>query len=76
MEVAQGDLELHCWLFEKTFKSMDLMRGGTHRTRALEANIHRRIVVRNPVLVEWHTFAMFAGPPQNCHWHYVPVLPF
>lgn len=34
-EVAEGDPELQCWLFEKLFTSMYFMCGGTHPTRDL-----------------------------------------
>lgn len=55
---------------------MYLMRGGTHRIRALKFKIGHWTAVWSPIFVEWHNSEIFAVPPKDLHGHYVNVRAF
>lgn len=73
VKVAEGDLELKCWFFEKPYSNMYLMGGDTHRKRALEFEIRHRASVPSPIFVGWHNLKMLGVPPKDQHLHYVFV---
>lgn len=76
MEVAEGAPGVQCWFPDKPLNKMYLMRGGTHRTRALEFKHRESTAVRNPQFVGWHDSEIFAVSPKDRHRHYVTVAVF
>lgn len=76
MKVAERNLEIDCWFFEKPHTNLYLMRGAPHRTRALELENRHRTAVRNPIFEGWHSLEMFAVPQKDQHLHNVSVPVF
>lgn len=75
-EVAEGDLELQCWFFDKSYTNMHLMRGRTLWRRALEFEVRQRTVVRNPNLGRRNNLKLFAVTLKDRYWPYVSVPAF
>lgn len=73
MEVAVGNPELQCWLFEKPFTSMYLRRGGNRQTWVLKFEICHRMAVRSLILVGCLNSEMFGVLPKDRHQHFVTV---
>lgn len=76
VEVAERDPELQCWLSNKPYTFMNLMRGPTHRTRALRFEIRHRAAVRNPISAGRDSLEMFVAASEERHWHCVAVSAF
>lgn len=55
---------------------MHMMRGGPHRTRALEFEILHWTVVRNLIFVGWHNSEVFAVLSKDQHQRYVSLTAF
>lgn len=52
------------------------MRGGTHRTWALEIEIRHRTAERKPIFVGWRNLEMFPVTSKDRHRHYDTVPAF
>lgn len=76
MEAPEGDRELECWLFDKTYINAYPMRVGTHRIKVMELEICHRTEVRTQGFVGWHKLEMFTVLSKDRHRRYVAVPAF